>query len=114
MPMTLKTWALIAESTIWLCSAPGKLWKLDATELNASGQEAAAIRNMVGDSLLIVSPGIRPDGSPIGDQKRTTTPKQAIEAGADYLVVGRPILGSDNRGMAAEAILRDIEAALAR
>ncbi len=56
----------------------------------ASGQEAEAIRKL-SKNLLIVTPGIRPDGSPEDDQKRRVTPAQAILSGADYLVIGRPI-----------------------
>ena len=56
----------------------------------ASGQEAEALRKL-SKSLLIVTPGIRPDGSPEDDQKRKVTPAQAILCGADYLVIGRPI-----------------------
>ena len=56
----------------------------------ASGQEAEAIRKL-SKTLLIVTPGIRPDGSPEDDQKRKVTPAQAILSGADYLVIGRPI-----------------------
>lgn len=56
----------------------------------ASGQEAEAIRKL-SKNLLIVTPGIRPDGSPEDDQKRKVTPAQAIQCGADYLVIGRPI-----------------------
>ena len=60
----------------------------------ASGLEAAEIRNMAGKRLLIVTPGIRSAGVPHHDQKRVTTPKQAIAAGADYIVVGRQIVQS--------------------
>ena len=73
-----------------------------------SGQEAEAIRREVGKHLLIVTPGIRPDGTPIDDQKRIMTPAQAIKSGADYLVVGRPILmpsgGKDPKTVAAEIL----------
>jgi orotidine-5'-phosphate decarboxylase len=57
-----------------------------------SGHEAQAIREAVGNQLLIVTPGIRFDGAPIEDQKRVMKPAQAIQAGADYLVIGRSIL----------------------
>src|SRR5207245_2463671 len=57
----------------------------------ASGQEAREIRRVVGDKLLIVTPGIRPGGFPKQDQKRAVTPREAVLAGADYLVVGRYI-----------------------
>lgn len=82
-----------------------------------SGQEAAAIRQAVHPGFLIVTPGIRPDGSSIDDQKRVVTPSQAIASGADYLVLGRPILtpkdGKDSRAAAAE-ILQEMQAAYDR
>src|SRR5207237_10564564 len=57
----------------------------------ASGEEARQIRATLGDKLFIVTPGIRPIGSPSQDQKRAVTPREAVLAGADYLVVGCPI-----------------------
>lgn len=80
----------------------------------ASGQEAQAIRelsNQLGKSLLVVTPGIRPDGYPEDDQKRKTTPAQAIMAGADYLVVGRPITDAPDPRAAAQAIVNEMQAA---
>jgi orotidine-5'-phosphate decarboxylase len=59
-----------------------------------------------------VTPGIRPAGASSNDQKRIATPAQAIDAGADYLVVGRPIVGAGDPRAAAEAVVRDIGAAL--
>jgi len=70
----------------------------------ASGREAEAIRQL-SKRLLIVTPGIRPDGSPEDDQKRKVTPAQAIAAGADYLVIGRPIT-SPPSGTPKEAAVR--------
>lgn len=82
----------------------------------ASGEEAAAIKGSVSNKLLVVTPGIRPDGSPQDDQKRRTTPAQAIAAGADYLVVGRPITQppSGTPREAAERILAEMQAAFDR
>ncbi len=77
-----------------------------------SALEAAALRSVVGDTMAIITPGVRPEGSAVGDQKRVATPAEAIRAGADRLVVGRPILTAPNRRAAAEAIVRDIAAAL--
>jgi orotidine-5'-phosphate decarboxylase len=79
----------------------------------ASGQEAAMIREIAGNALSIITPGIRPDGSEVNDQIRVTTPEQAILAGADYLVVGRPILHFHDRKAAAKRILNEISQALA-
>ena len=56
-----------------------------------SSHEIAALRGTFGDKINIVVPGVRPAGSESGDQKRTMTPREAINAGADYLVIGRPI-----------------------
>ena len=62
----------------------------------ASGREARKIREISGDRLLVVTPGIRPEDYPGDDQKRRTTATQAILAGADFLVVGRPITDAAN------------------
>ncbi|MGE0715569.1 MAG: orotidine-5'-phosphate decarboxylase [Alphaproteobacteria bacterium] len=76
----------------------------------AAGAEAAAIRARAGDRLVIVTPGIRPAGAAAQDQKRIATPAGAIAAGADHLVVGRPITEAADPRAAAEAIVREIEA----
>ncbi len=71
----------------------------------ASPQEAAPIRALSeAEGRLIVTPGVRPLGAATGDQKRISTPDQAIAAGADYIVVGRPIWQAPNPAAAAEAI----------
>ena len=80
----------------------------------ASGHEAAQIREVVGREFLIVTPGIRPQGAEAQDQARAVTPRAAIGAGADYLVVGRPITSAPDPRAAAEAIVGEIAAALAR
>jgi len=80
----------------------------------ASGEETEALRQALGPGPLIVTPGIRPKGSEVHDQARTVTPAQAIGAGADYLVVGRPITSAPDPRAAAEAIVGEIAAALAR
>lgn len=77
----------------------------------ASAQEAAAIRAEVGPELLIVTPGIRPSGADAGDQARIVTPSAAIAAGADYLVIGRPISAAPDPVAAARAIAAEIAAA---
>ncbi len=74
----------------------------------ASGQEAAAIRKAAGAGFLIVTPGIRPQGFEAQDQARTVTPAEAIAAGADYLVVGRPITRAPDPRAAALAIVEEI------
>jgi orotidine-5'-phosphate decarboxylase len=77
----------------------------------ASGREAARIREMAGGNLLVVTPGIRPEGHAAHEQKRATTPSAAIAAGADYLVVGRPITDAANPRSSAEQIIAEMQAA---
>ena len=74
--------------------------------------EASAVRKISGEEFLIITPGVRPVGSAVGDQKRVMTPFDAIRAGATSLVVGRPITGAAQPARAAEAILQEIEEAL--
>jgi orotidine-5'-phosphate decarboxylase len=76
-----------------------------------SAEEAAALRRIAGDDISLVTPGIRPAGSDAGDQTRIMTPARAIAAGADYLVVGRPIIAATDPKAAAEAIIAEIEQA---
>lgn len=76
--------------------------------------EAANMRKILGDELVIVTPGIRPAGSAAGDQRRVKTPEDAIRAGSDYLVVGRPINQAADPAAAADAVVAEIEAAFAR
>jgi orotidine-5'-phosphate decarboxylase len=79
--------------------------------LVCSPEEASPLRLAVGHDMVFVTPGIRPQGSARGDQKRVTTPGQAIRAGTDYLVVGRPITGAGDPKAAAQAIVDEIAAA---
>lgn len=74
----------------------------------ASPQEAKLIREACGENFLIVTPGIRPAGSDINDQSRISTPAAAIQNGANYLVVGRPVRAAENPKLAAENILKEI------
>lgn len=78
----------------------------------ASAQEAARLRAALGPDMLIVTPGIRPAETDAGDQKRVMTPAKALQAGADYLVVGRPIIKAADRRAAANAILAEMRAAI--
>jgi orotidine-5'-phosphate decarboxylase len=73
--------------------------------------EARAASRAAGKDLLLVVPGVRPAGAPLGDQKRVATPAATVKAGADYLVVGRPIRDAAAPAEAFEAIVREIEAA---
>jgi orotidine-5'-phosphate decarboxylase len=80
--------------------------------LVCAGEEVKALRPIVGASMLLVTPGIRPAGSQTGDQKRVMTPARAIAAGADYLVIGRPIVAAADPKSAAAAIVEEIAAAM--
>jgi orotidine-5'-phosphate decarboxylase len=81
--------------------------------LVASAEEAADIRATVGKAMILVTPGIRPAGAAVGDQKRVATPASAIRAGADYLVVGRPITAAAGPRQVAAAIVAEIASATA-
>jgi orotidine-5'-phosphate decarboxylase len=80
--------------------------------LVCSPEEAAALRKIIGHQMHLVTPGIRPAGTAVGDQKRIMTPGRAIAAGADYLVVGRPVIEAPDPKAAAEAIVAEIAQAL--
>jgi orotidine-5'-phosphate decarboxylase len=81
--------------------------------LVCSPEEAASLRRIVGDRMQLVTPGIRPAGAAVGDQKRIMTPARAIAAGADYLVVGRPVMEAADPKAAADSIVAEIVQALA-
>jgi orotidine-5'-phosphate decarboxylase len=76
-----------------------------------SAEESANLRAILGRDIALVTPGIRPAGSAVGDQKRVMTPARAIAAGSDYLVVGRPIVAAADPKAAAQAIVAEIAAA---
>ncbi|WP_315723204.1 MULTISPECIES: orotidine-5'-phosphate decarboxylase [unclassified Bradyrhizobium] len=78
-----------------------------------SPEETQLVRPLVGPDMQLVTPGIRPAGSDVGDQKRIMTPALAIAGGADRLVVGRPVTGAADPAAAAEAIVADIATAVA-
>jgi len=82
--------------------------------LVCSPEEAANLRRIVGHGMHLVTPGIRPAGASVGDQKRIMTPARAITAGADYLVVGRPVMEAADPKAAAEAIQAEIAQALGK
>ena len=86
--------------------------ELGVDGLVASATEAAMVRQTVGPGLALVTPGIRPAGGTVGDQKRVATPAEAIRNGADYLVVGRPVMQAPDPRAAAEAVVAEVKSAL--
>lgn len=74
----------------------------------ASPQEAAMLREVLGPHAYIVTPGVRPAGSDLGDQSRVATPKQAFDNGASHIVIGRPITGQADPGAAFDAIVKEL------
>lgn len=76
--------------------------------LVCSPEEAGHLRKLIKPEMVLVTPGVRPAGAELGDQKRVMTPAKAIAAGSDYLVVGRPILAAADPKVAAEAIVAEI------
>jgi orotidine-5'-phosphate decarboxylase len=75
----------------------------------ASVEEARAVKEALGAGFKVVTPGIRPAGVGAGDQKRTATPRAALEAGSDFIVVGRPVIEAESPREAAERILRELD-----
>ncbi|MEM6277342.1 MAG: orotidine-5'-phosphate decarboxylase [Pseudomonadota bacterium] len=109
--------ALIKEGAIpdLVTERAGRAFDAGADGVISSPQEAAAIRALPeADGKLIVTPGVRPAGAATGDQKRITTPAAAIAAGADHVVVGRPIWQSPSPKDAAAAILMEMSSPQAR
>ncbi len=79
-----------------------------ARALVCSPREVAAVRSVVGPSVVLITPGVRPAGGDAGDQSRVATPHQALADGADLLVVGRPITGAADAGVAASELARSL------
>jgi len=77
----------------------------------AAPPEVAALRSLLPPPFLIVTPGVRPAGAAAGDQKRVASPAEAVRAGADYVVCGRPIRDAADPAAAARAIAAEIDAA---
>ncbi|HSC60610.1 MAG TPA: orotidine-5'-phosphate decarboxylase, partial [Rhizomicrobium sp.] len=75
-----------------------------------SAHEIAPLRKALGDGFMLIVPGIRPAGADLADQKRVMTPVDAMKAGADILVIGRPIVAAKDPGAAAKAIADDLKA----
>jgi orotidine-5'-phosphate decarboxylase len=86
--------------------------QLGVDGLVSSPEEAAHVRKLIGSQMVLVTPGIRPTGAAAGDQKRIMTPGRAIAAGADYLVVGRPVVEATDPKAVAESIHAEIAQAI--
>jgi orotidine-5'-phosphate decarboxylase len=82
-----------------------------ARGLVCSPQEVAAVRAEAGDDIMLITPGVRPAGTDLNDQARVATPEEALRAGADLLVIGRPITGAADPGAAAAAIAASLRRA---
>ena len=92
------------------------VWRRASTAVSAgagalvcSPQEVAMLREEVGEEVLLITPGVRPVGTVRGDQARVATPQEALGAGADLLVIGRPITGADDPGAAAARIAAQVD-----
>lgn len=96
MEQLVREWALMAKE----CGLTGVV---------ASPQEIAAVREACGPKFVIVTPGVRPAWSEKDDQQRIATPARAVQMGADYIVIGRPILKAKNRKDAAMRIIEELE-----
>lgn len=92
----------------------GLAWDAGVRGFVTSAHECAALRHALGPEAFLVTPGIRPAGADVGDQKRVMTPADAIRAGADLLVIGRPIRDASNPAGAASAIASQVAATLSR
>jgi orotidine-5'-phosphate decarboxylase len=82
------------------------------TGIVSSAEEVAALRAQLGQTMVLVTPGVRPAWADANDQSRVMTPAQALQAGSDYLVVGRPITAAANKVEAARRIIDEMEEAL--
>ena len=111
MPLVIAVTVLSSEGGEDLASPASLAFEAKAAGLDGvvvSGSDVRDVRDVCGDDFCLVVPGIRPGGSNGDDQVRVLTPGEAIELGADYLVVGRPITGSPDPAGVARGILREV------
>ena len=110
-PDALQNELRVGESVAEYVAAMAKMaYDCGCAGVIASPQEIAVVRAAVPDrDFLIITPGVRPAGSQVGDQARVTTPSAAIQSGADYLVIGRPITAAPNPAIAAQKIAEEIQ-----
>jgi len=104
----------LADPSVLVAMRAARAKEIGCGGVVCSAWEAAAVREMVGPEMAIVTPGIRPEWTLVkgDDQARVMTPQKAIQAGADYLVIGRPIRDAEDPGEAADRVAREIAAAL--
>ncbi|MCU0818589.1 MAG: orotidine-5'-phosphate decarboxylase [Beijerinckiaceae bacterium] len=88
-----------------------QIYEAGCAGIICSATDIATVRGAAGDGLKVITPGIRPAGSAIGDQKRVMTPGEAMRAGIDHMVIGRPITGVADPAAAMQAILNEIQSA---
>ncbi len=104
--VTVLTSSNAASGDVLEMAAAGIDWGLDGVVCSA--KEAEFLRGKIKKDFVIVTPGIRPDGHSGDDQKRVATVSEAVKAGSDFLVIGRPVLKADNPLAAAEGFLKDL------
>jgi orotidine-5'-phosphate decarboxylase len=110
-PLVIAVTVLSSQTGEDLASPASLAWEAKEAGLDGvvvSGEDVRNVRDVCGDAFCLVVPGIRPEGSNGDDQVRVLTPSDAIERGADFLVVGRPITGADDPAGVARSIARSI------
>ena len=110
-PLVIAVTVLSSQTSEDLASPASLAWEAKEAGLDGvvvSGEDVRDVRDVCGDAFCLVVPGIRPEGSNGDDQVRVLTPSDAIERGADFLVVGRPITGADDPAGVARSIARSI------
>ena len=110
-PLVIAVTVLSSQTGEDLASPASLAWEAKEAGLDGvvvSGEDVRGVRDVCGDAFCLVVPGIRPQGSNGDDQVRVLTPSDAIERGADFLVVGRPITGADDPAGVARSIARSI------
>jgi orotidine-5'-phosphate decarboxylase len=108
-PFVIATSRIDVTRAVLVAMRAGQARTLGIGGIVCSPREAEMVRSIVGPNMAIVTPGIRPTGSDIGDQKRVMGPAAAIEAGASHLVVGRPITAAADPAAAARSILGEMK-----
>ncbi len=106
----LGTIGMVADTAGQVKRLAGLARKAGLDGIVCSAQEIEIVRTEVGPGMLIVTPGIRPAGAGVQDQKRVMTPAQAVAKGSDYLVIGRPITQAPSPGAAFDAIVAELDA----